>query len=93
MANVVITFISYDDGGGTGLVTLYPMASVSVDDIKYTSCASNHINLSFDASINYMEASIDSKNIYKYTPGDKFNNTVCTASEMYNKWIDALTKA
>jgi hypothetical protein len=94
MADVVMTRINYEAGDDSVLSNLYPLVIIAIDDKVFTSCAANSIALSLDTNVNYFEAAICEKNIYKYTPGDTFGGSATSnANEMYSKFFDALTKA
>jgi len=84
MANVVVSVKSYIDKFNDPLLTIQQQVIIEIDTKIVTACDASAIALSLDITVNFMEAATNGKTIYRYTPGDTFNNlSVADASAMF----------
>lgn len=90
MANIVIELKEYIDPTGAGLTTIVPMAVVTVDSNRFA-CATDRMNITLNDG--YVELSVEGRNIYRYTVGDKYSSVVKTASQMWDSLQQAIAKA
>lgn len=89
MANIVIELKEYIDPTGTGLTNIVPMAVVTVDSTRFA-CATDRMNITLNGG--YVELSIESRNIYRYTLGDTYSSVAKTASQMWDSLTQAIAK-
>lgn len=89
MANVVIELKEYIDPTGTGLTNIVPMAVVTVDSNRFA-CATDRMNITLENG--YVELSVESRNIYKYTVGDTYSSVAKSAAQMWDSLTQAIAK-
>lgn len=88
MANIVIELKDFIDSQGASL-TIAPQAVVTIDSNRFA-CATDRMNITLEN--NYVELSVEGRNIYKYTVGDTYSSVAKSAAQMFTALQQAIAK-